>query len=237
MPRRPHSPRSTETDLLLRSRRRCALCLGFHGDVSLKVGQVAHVDGNARNTSLSNLAWLCLPHHDQYDGTTSQSKGVTQSELRAYRKALYQILDKLGDAWPGHMSGASAAATDGVPERVPAAPVPVSVEIFDRRIAIYRLVRGFLMDVVANADVDLARLRKFSQDTEEALFLLGHDVDGLIRELYLNGVNLRHVNQIAPLAKSDDERANFHAEWDRIMTWFLDQHEVVRTVFKRYLHL
>lgn len=236
MSQRVRTSRSVELQLLLRSRRRCALCFGLHGDVSVKVGQIAHLDGNPANSALSNQVWLCLPHHDQYDGATSQSKGITLSELRSYRAKLYDFLEKLGDAWPGHLSEATAVASDSA-DQVPRLLTSVSPEIFDRRLVIYRLVRGYIGDIIANANVDLARLKKFSQDTEEALFLFGHDVDALLRSLYLQGVALKHINQVSVLATKPEDRERMHAEWDKIMTWFLDQFEVVRATFKRYMNL
>jgi ribosomal protein L15E len=45
-------------------------------------GQIAHVDHDATNNDPDNLVWLCLDHHDQNDSRTSQSKGLTISELR-----------------------------------------------------------------------------------------------------------------------------------------------------------
>jgi hypothetical protein len=37
----------------------------------------------------SNLAFLCLLHHDQYDGKTSQSKALRESEVKHHRTNLY----------------------------------------------------------------------------------------------------------------------------------------------------
>lgn len=31
-----------------------------------------------------------MPHHDEYDGSTSQSKGLTQAEVRHWRDELYR---------------------------------------------------------------------------------------------------------------------------------------------------
>jgi hypothetical protein len=41
---------------------------------------------------LENLVWLCLEHHDEFDSHTSQSKGLTPEEVRAYRDRLYKDL-------------------------------------------------------------------------------------------------------------------------------------------------
>lgn len=87
-------PRETETAVLILSRRRCALCFGLHQDLEVKRGQIAHVDRNAANDALENLAWLCLTHHDEYDCRTSQSKGFTPAELKRHRQELYTFLDE-----------------------------------------------------------------------------------------------------------------------------------------------
>ncbi len=46
----------TETEVLVRSRRRCALCYGLKGDFEERIGQIAHIDRNRENDALDNLA-------------------------------------------------------------------------------------------------------------------------------------------------------------------------------------
>jgi hypothetical protein len=87
---------SVETQVLIKSRRRCALCFGLHGDLREKNGQLAHVDRNPANSVADNLCYLCLEHHNQYDSSPSQSKGLTPGELRHYRQALYEDIEKFG---------------------------------------------------------------------------------------------------------------------------------------------
>ena len=82
-----------ETEVLLRSRRRCALCFGLRHDLAEKRGQIAHIDRNSANSALENLAFLCLPHHDEYDSRNSQSKSYAPNELRRYRDALYAYIE------------------------------------------------------------------------------------------------------------------------------------------------
>lgn len=85
--------RATEAAVLKRSRRRCCICFGLNRDVELKIGQIAHLDGDRSNSTEDNLAFLCLVHHDQYDSRTSQSKNLTVEEVKAYRTELYvQVL-------------------------------------------------------------------------------------------------------------------------------------------------
>lgn len=86
---RANIPREIETEVLLLSGRRCSLCFGLHSDFEPKKGQIAHIDHDSANGAIGNLAFLCLAHHDDYDSSTSQSKGFTISELKIYRDRLH----------------------------------------------------------------------------------------------------------------------------------------------------
>lgn len=93
--KRVNTKAQTETTLLTSSARKCCLCYGINNDFSEKAGQIAHVNGNRSNSNLNNLAWLCLEHHDKFDGKTSQSKGYTINELKCYRDKLYIDVAKI----------------------------------------------------------------------------------------------------------------------------------------------
>ena len=96
MTRRKRTPTATETEVLVRSRRRCCLCFGLEGDLGEKEGQIAHLDRDPANAHLDNLAWMCFNHHDRYDSQTSQSKGLTIGEVKRYRDELYRALEAGG---------------------------------------------------------------------------------------------------------------------------------------------
>jgi hypothetical protein len=76
--------------VLVLSRRRCAFCFGLNSDLTEKSGQIAHINHKPSDSRQENLAYLCLDHHDKYDSTSSQSKGLTERELRHYRDKLYK---------------------------------------------------------------------------------------------------------------------------------------------------
>lgn len=86
--RKPPSE-AVETEILFASRQRCALCFGLFGDLTTKRGQIAHVDRDSSKSEVEDLCYLCLPHHDEYDSKTSQSKRFTSAELRRQRDGLY----------------------------------------------------------------------------------------------------------------------------------------------------
>lgn len=88
-------PEEIQDRVLLLSRRRCCICFGLNGDVEVKPGQIAHLDHDNTNNELDNLVFLCLEHHDQYDRGAGQSKSLRESEVKQFRKELY---DNVGGA-------------------------------------------------------------------------------------------------------------------------------------------
>jgi hypothetical protein len=58
-----------------------------------KIGTSCPPRQKSSNNSPDNLAWLCLEHHDRYDGSTSQSKGITLHEVKRYRQSLWEAIE------------------------------------------------------------------------------------------------------------------------------------------------
>lgn len=96
MKKRKNISHKTQTEVLIKSRRRCCLCFGLKHDLEIKKGQIAHLDGDNQNNNFDNLVYLCLDHHDQLDSKTSQSKGLNIEEVRRYRNELYLYLADWG---------------------------------------------------------------------------------------------------------------------------------------------
>lgn len=94
MPKRKHTPATTESQVLTMSARRCCICFGLEADFTRKRGQITHLDHNPSNSDFDNLAWMCLNHHDEYDSRTSQSKGMKIDEAKKYRDILYTKVSK-----------------------------------------------------------------------------------------------------------------------------------------------
>ena len=98
MSKRPPIPDATQTELFTKSGRRCAICFALQGDAEMKAGQIAHLDHDPTNNKFENLCFACQPHHDQYDSKTSQTKGLTEHEVRSYRDKLYAVLPAILEA-------------------------------------------------------------------------------------------------------------------------------------------
>ncbi len=87
--------KDVETRLLVESRRRCCLCFSLDGDHGPKKVQIAHISRDRNDSRYDNLVVLCLRHHDEYDSTTSQSKGFTPEEVRYWKRSLVVQMQKL----------------------------------------------------------------------------------------------------------------------------------------------
>jgi len=93
--KRKKTPLEVETEVLLKSVRRCTLCFHLSGDLTEKHGQIAHLDKDPSNWDEDNLAWMCLVHHTLFDSKTSQHKNYTMKEVKAARTRLHEaILEK-----------------------------------------------------------------------------------------------------------------------------------------------
>lgn len=89
-------PKQIETEVLIRCKRRCAVCYGLNLDTSIQKGQIAHLDKDSANSELDNLVFLCFNHHDEYDSRTSQSKGLTEGEIRHFRD---DLITRIAKTW------------------------------------------------------------------------------------------------------------------------------------------
>lgn len=87
-------PPKIQAEVLHSSRRRCPLCFSYDFDDGVKHGQIAHIDQNSANNARENLVFLCLKHHDEYDSSTSQSKGITKEELVKCNAELIDFLSQ-----------------------------------------------------------------------------------------------------------------------------------------------
>ena len=108
-PARIPIPRLIQLSVLDQSRRRCALCFHFKGDLTEKLGQIAHLNDDRANSAEDNLAFLCLEHHSVYDSETSQHKNYTIDEAKSARTRLYEAIAR-GE----HVAGLRPASAAGL---------------------------------------------------------------------------------------------------------------------------
>lgn len=218
-PRKKLRP-NVEVRILTLSKRRCALCFGLYGDVDVKQGQIAHIDHDRTNDDEDNLAFLCLPHHDEYDTKPSQSKRFTPDELRKYRSDLYTLMiDQPALSWPDVGSGSRSRRKER----------GLSVELYERRLRIYRAAKDLIGKVVAFAAIDMASVRQFGTDTEEAMFLFDQDVSEFLSELYRRAIRLATLSEILKQEPLGERRIQHIDQQMQLVLWFNDQFGQLRS--------
>jgi hypothetical protein len=91
-PARKPIPGTIQASVLIESRRRCAMCFHLDEDLSVKDGQLAHIDRDRGNAADANLVFLCLVHHNQYDARPSQAKRWLPAELTEIKRRFLQAI-------------------------------------------------------------------------------------------------------------------------------------------------
>ncbi len=86
-------PQKAVEDILLKSRRRCALCFHLSGDDQPKVGSIAHIGSASEEEAdaLDNLVFLCQTHHEQLD-MRKEREPISPEMVKAAREELYRAL-------------------------------------------------------------------------------------------------------------------------------------------------
>ncbi len=234
MKTRSSFPEAIQVEVFTKCMRRCALCFALKGDARAKNGQIAHIDRDCANSALENAAYLCLNHHDEYDGTRRQSKRFKPDELKHYQKLLYEAVPSF-TMWPG------TRTSKGLKPIGKGAKESITLEIYDRRIPVYRTTRQFIRDVAENLRPDLKVILQFATDTDEALFLFGDDFAEYLETLFKKALRLRTLALMRERIHTHPEEAqNFQAmvqEETALAMWFTEQPEATRARFAPFLRL
>ena len=101
-------------------------------------------------------------------------------------------------------------------------------ELYERRLAVFEVVRAFISGIIRSAKVDSDSLLKFHADTAEADFLFGIDVRNHIEKLYNKGVQLLEIHdKLYPEGEHGlpvgPERKACSQQKSEILKWFGSQ--------------
>jgi hypothetical protein len=229
MSRKPF-PVSVETSVLLKCKRRCALCFGLNNDSTEKRGQLTHIE-DGETIEETNAAWLCMLHHDLYDSRSRQTKGYTPAELRSHQETLWAFVTTIKDE--------SKHKTGGRREKLP--PLGVTLDVYERRLPIYLKARQFVRDVCVDLNPDIQLILKFAWDTDEALFLFDSELADYLETLFRNALRLHTTAVIKErMLTRPDETENYQAimkEDMELALWFTAQPQEIRARFAPFLRL
>ena len=223
-------PKQNEIAVLIACRRCCALCYAFGNDLAPKIdGQVAHINRNAEDSGLKNLCWLCLSHHNEYDKTGRQSKRLQPRELLHYQAELFAVLaNRPPLVWPD-------VAMTKQPARRSLPKARGIVELYSRRIRVYRAAAALLGEVVREVYVSQDTLLRYARDTDEAIFLFDDAVAAYLFKLYQEAVRLQYLGKAQERLPVGPELSAKAEEQYQLLMWFPAQFGELRSRLVPYL--
>ncbi len=224
-------PEKVERSVLIKSRRRCAFCYFFENDTKRVEGQIAHIDRDKSNHNESNLVFLCLLHHNEYDTRPSQTKRYQPEEAKTAKVSLESYI-KTG--FPQEIGFEEITSMETKNETK-----GVSVEVFRLRHPIYAALQDFLISILREADVSNDARIKFVIGAEDAAFLYDETIESYLSEVHAKAIKFARVQRIIKRGKARSED-----EWQKavdldleLMEWFENERTNSKHRFIKYLRL
>ena len=114
----------------------------------------------------------------------------------------------------------------------------VKFHIYDKRYEVYEKVKQFIASVCQAGKVDDDKYRQFWQDTRQAYFLFGQDIDSYIEKIYHNSFDLKRYDEALERPRLRDiERDAIIDKRFELTEWFGDQFYESRKLFGEFLSL
>ncbi|MBK8202614.1 MAG: hypothetical protein IPK68_09970 [Bdellovibrionales bacterium] len=114
----------------------------------------------------------------------------------------------------------------------------VRLSLYDRRLQVFENVKKFLSFIARDAALETKTLLELKHETNQAIFLFDKEVSDYIDQLYKKGLDFRGTNLKLngegrlPVGQ---ERNKVVQENSDILKWFLNQFDVSRDLFKKYM--
>lgn len=228
---RKEIPEKVQRAVLIKSRRRCAFCFFFENDKKRVDGQIAHIDRDKSNHAESNLVFLCLLHHNEYDTRPSQTKRYQPEEAKSAKASLESYI-KIG--FPQEIG-----FEEITPMEKKDGTKGVSVEVYRLRHPIYAALQNFLVSILREADVADDERIKFVKGVEDAAFLYDEDIENYLSEVHGKALKFARVQRIIKRgkARSDEEWQKALQLDTELMEWFENERATGKHRFVKYLRL
>lgn len=112
-------------------------------------------------------------------------------------------------------------------------------QLYEQRLAIFTSTMNLLSVIMRDANIQLADLFKFLQETNQSYFLLGKDLTDYLTEIYKRGVDLHSQNERLHHSNLPvgEERTRLAEKNGELLKWFLEQLTVARDKFSKHLAL
>lgn len=111
-------------------------------------------------------------------------------------------------------------------------------EHFNERYAIYKIVMGYISDIVANANTSIKDMLSFRKETFDIKILFGEEIYDYVDEIFNKSNRLQYINKItSDMNKLPQNYTELVGEEYEILTWFGKQFHVCENMFIKYLKI
>lgn len=178
---------------------------------------------------------MCLTHHDEYDGKTSQSKGWTPEELKNAQSDLSEFIKENFERLSPE---AETSKKTRKHTKLQTKRQKITPDIYNLRIPIYNAYRDLVSKILRDAKVEMQDLFNFADRTHEALFLFDEEIVDFISDIFKKAHRLRYLKQIMdnPELVKEDRWESIVEEESDLLQWFHDNFQEARKLFKKYLN-
>ena len=110
--------------------------------------------------------------------------------------------------------------------------------LYDRRLQVFENVRKYLSYIARDAALETKTLLELKHETNQAIFLFNKEIFDYIDLLYKKGLEFRGTNlKLSGESRLPvgEERAKVAHQNSEILGWFMEQFDVSRDLFAKYM--
>jgi len=114
------------------------------------------------------------------------------------------------------------------------------LEIYDKRLSIYKEVNAYLGVVVGTSSPEIASIHEFKKVTAEADFLFANKIASKINEIVAKSFEMRNAKMKIQPNRPDSDHYNHQKaceEFSALENYFLEQTKEVKSLFEPYLKI
>jgi len=109
------------------------------------------------------------------------------------------------------------------------------LDLYEKRFKIFECLMKLLANIFQNANVSNENLNKFYANTNESEFIFDQDISKYIDEIRNKALRLQFLHKRIETLPVGTERNKLVEEDSELINWFVDQFNVSRELFFKYL--
>ncbi|MGR3303850.1 MAG: hypothetical protein ACUZ8I_15295 [Candidatus Scalindua sp.] len=109
------------------------------------------------------------------------------------------------------------------------------LDLFDKRYKVFEATRYLFMQIIQSGDIDQHKIREFSVNTTETVFLFDDEIRKYLKKVLDEAVTLQVTNMKYKDLPVSSKRSELCEKQGEITKWFHGQYSELQEVFAPYL--